>query len=90
MSSNMSWLSIPELKVKLGLLPDTKLDFVVNPNTSKLFAVGNTATGQVKVKTEQSLDPNKPVRFMYEPGSFDEGCIVNVVPIVLNPPKFSL
>jgi hypothetical protein len=94
MTSEMIFLSIPELKIKLELapLPDApsgRLDFVVNPNTNKLFAVGITKTGsQVKVKTEQAIDPSLPVKFMYSPDAFDEGCIVNVTPV--SAPKFSL
>jgi hypothetical protein len=95
MTDNKQWLTITELKLKLQLLPDDKseygtLDFVTNPHTGKLFAVGSTATGKVKVKTKQLLDNNKPVMFMYEPGAFDEGCIVNVTPYVPTPPKFSM
>ncbi len=93
MNTNMLFIEISELKSKLGITG--KLDIVINPNTKLLFAAHGTT---VRLKVEQKLDPNKPIKYMYEADTvdangnkvshFNEGCIVNVKPS--NPPKFSL
>lgn len=82
MNTTMVFITIQELKTKLGV---ATLDVVKNPHTGKLFASGD---GRVNVKIEQKLDNTLPIRFMYEPEKFNEGCIVNVTPS--STPLFSL
>jgi hypothetical protein len=76
-------MSIPELKKALCVIPHStdplgKINFRINDNTGKVFAYADTTNGQVKIKVQQALDPALPVRFLYEPDKFDEGCITNV------------
>lgn len=72
-SDKVKFMTIPELK---ALYKIDQIGVIRNPNTGKLFAelVG---TG-IKLKVEQNIDLHAPIRFLYEDGLVDEGCIVNV------------
>ncbi len=68
----MIFITIPELKTKLGV---DKIEIVKSPKTDKLFA--HCSAGNYKV--EQAIDLKQPLRFMYETeDAFNEGCIISV------------
>ena len=80
--SQFTFLSIEDFKVATNTT-DRKIEFMSSDPT-KLFA----AIGGKTYKAQASLDPSKPVKFMYsEAEGFNEGCFVNVKPLDV---KFSL
>ena len=80
--SQFTFLSIEQFKATTN---SSKIDFMFNPSTNKLFAAANNGSSY---KAQQDINIAQPVRFMYsEAEGFDKGCFVNVKPLEV---KFSL
>ena len=66
----MTNLSVEEFKEQTNAMT---LNFVKSPKTQKLFV--SCSAGNFKCQGD--IDLSKPVNFIHEEGSFDEGCFVN-------------
>ena len=79
--TQMTFISVETFKAETGTTG--AIDFLISKD-KKLFA---SAKGK-NYKAQGTLDPKKPIRFMYsEAEGFDSGCFVNVTPLKA---KFSL
>ena len=68
----MNFVTIEDFKNITGA---TKLKFIANEETGKLFIVAGTSA----YKCKQNIDDSKPIKFMYkEDEGFEKGCFVNV------------
>lgn len=72
--AQMIFISVDSFKLETGA---TSLDVVHNPSTNKVFMLANNKP----YKVQQDINPNLPIRFMYEEGKFDDGCLTNVKPL---------
>ena len=74
MSSTKMFMSIPELKVALGV---SSIDIRRSTTTDKLYGVSDKGV----LKVEQAIDFSLPIKFIYDsPEELLDGCIINVVP----------
>ena len=73
--TQMFFISLEDYKEKVGITD--KIDIQHNPASGKIFGTHSKGT----TKVQQDLNPALPIRYMYEEGNFQDGCIVNVKPL---------